>query len=84
MSAPAAAATANITRNTITSATITSAIATVAAMSIATAAIFPDLVDTLSFAGALAAADATAAHTLQSLIFQGAHREAWTAAHKPL
>ena len=73
----AAAATA-----TITSATATAAAA--AAMAIATAAISPDLVDTLSFAGALTAADATAALTLQAVTFQGAHREAWTAAHKPL
>ena len=53
----AAAATA-----TITSATATAAAA--AAMAIATAAISPDLVDTLSFAGALTAADAAAALTL--------------------
>ena len=71
----AAAATA-----TITSATATAAAA--AAMAIATAAISPDLVDTLSFAGALTSADATAAPTLEP--FQGASREAWTATHKPL
>jgi hypothetical protein len=73
----AAAATA-----TITSATATAAAAT--AMAIATAAISPDLVDSLSCAGALTSADATAAPTLGPLAFQGASREAWTATHKQL
>ena len=71
----AAAATATIT---------TATAAAAAAMAIATAAISPDLVDTLSFAGALTSADATAAPTLEPLAFQGASRETWTATHKPL
>ena len=73
---------------------------TAAATSLAAVAISPDPVeapplpgalataaitfDALSFARALTAADAAAALTLQALVFQGARREAWTTAHKPL
>ena len=77
-------------------ATVTAAVAT----SLAAVAISPDPVeapplagalasaaitfDALSFARALTAADAAAALALHALVFQGAHREAWAAAHKPL
>jgi pilus assembly protein FimV len=85
---PAEAVATAVSAAAASTATITSATATAAAfataMAIATAAISPDLVDTLSFAGALTSADATAAPTLEPLTFQGASREAWAAAHKPV
>ena len=82
--AVSAAAAAESADSAATTATIPSAAA------IATAAITPDPVETrstrretLSFALALAAADAAAALALHAVTFQGARREAWTAAHKP-
>ena len=73
--------------STAAAATINSAAATVAAAAataLATAPITFDPIDALSFARALAAADAVATLVLQAVTFQGARREAWTAAHKPL